>query len=42
MFVPTSQLAFLAEKLKSQKYEQIANSSTDYCNAEKQTSEEMT
>jgi hypothetical protein len=41
MFVPTSQLAFSVEKLRSQKQEQKVNFSTDFWNAEKQASEEM-
>jgi hypothetical protein len=41
LFVPASQLAFLAEKLRSQKQEQTVNFSTGFWNAKKQASEEM-
>jgi hypothetical protein len=41
MFVPASQLAFPAEKLRSQKKKRTVNFSTDFWNAEKQASEEM-
>jgi hypothetical protein len=41
MFVPASQLPFLAEKLRSQKQEQTVNFSTAFWNVEKQASEEM-
>jgi hypothetical protein len=41
LFVSTSQLAFSAEKLRSQKKEQTINFLTDFWNAEKQASEEM-
>jgi hypothetical protein len=41
LFVPASQLAFPAEKLRSQKQEQTTNFSTGFWNAEKQASEEM-
>jgi hypothetical protein len=41
LFVPNSQLAFLAEKLRSQKQEQTVNFSTGFWNAENQASKKM-
>jgi hypothetical protein len=41
LFVLASQLAFPAEKLRSQKQKQTVNFSTDFWNAEKQASGEM-
>jgi hypothetical protein len=41
LFVAATQLAFSAEKLRSQKQEQMVNFSTGFYNAEKQTFEEM-
>jgi hypothetical protein len=41
LFVSVSQLAFSAEKLRSQKQKQTTNFSTDFWNAKKQASEEM-
>jgi hypothetical protein len=41
LFVSASQLAFPAEKLRSQKQKQTVNFSTGFWNAKKQVSEEM-
>jgi hypothetical protein len=41
LFAFASQLAFSAEKLRSQKHKQTTNFSTGFWNAEKQASEEM-
>jgi hypothetical protein len=41
LFISASQLAFPAEKLRSQKQKQTANFSTDFWNVEKQASEKM-
>jgi hypothetical protein len=41
LFVPASQLAFPAEKLRNQKQEQMVNFLTSFWNAEKQAYEEM-
>jgi hypothetical protein len=41
LFVPTSQMAFPAENLKSQKQKQIANFSSGFWNVENQAIEEL-